>query len=106
MTAAPTFPLETLAVVPCPDVVIDEVGWDPRSSYVERFWLGVLGPSATWFVRRLADGLDAEPEGYRLDLSTTAAELGLGMRCGRHGPFMRTIASKAISFISRMSFYT
>ncbi|MDQ2651253.1 MAG: hypothetical protein M3Z03_17080 [Actinomycetota bacterium] len=85
------FPIPSLTVVPWPDVVIDTVGWDPRSAYVERFWLGVLGPSATWFVRRLADGLEAQPDGFELDLPTTAAELGLGARGGKHAPFMRTI---------------
>jgi len=29
------------------DPVVDRVGHDPRSTYVERFWLGVLGPSCT-----------------------------------------------------------
>lgn len=92
MTATTTeFPIPSLQVVAWPDAVIDAVGWDPRSAYVERFWLGVLGPSATWFVRRLADGLDAEPDGFELHLATAAAELGLGTRGGRHAPFMRTI---------------
>lgn len=91
MTTQISFPVPSLTVVPLPDVVIDQVGWDPRSSYVERFWLGVLGPSATWFVRRLADGLDEAPEGFELDLLSTAAELGLGTRGGKHAPFMRTI---------------
>ena len=39
---------QTLAIRPWPDPVIDAVGHDPRSSYVEHFWLGVLGPSTTW----------------------------------------------------------
>jgi hypothetical protein len=94
MSLAPTtteFPIPSLTVVPWPDLVIDTVGHDPRSPYVERFWLGVLGPSATWFVRRLADGLDAAPDGYELDTAVAAAELGLGRRGGKHAPFMRTI---------------
>jgi hypothetical protein len=33
-----------LTVVPWPDTVIDRVGYDPRTVYVERFWLGILGP--------------------------------------------------------------
>jgi hypothetical protein len=27
------------------DPVIDEVGHDPRSAYVEEFWLPILGPT-------------------------------------------------------------
>jgi hypothetical protein len=36
----------TLRIVPWRDEVIDELGHDPRSHYVETFWLPVLGPSA------------------------------------------------------------
>ena len=43
-------------------------------------WLGILGPSATWLLRRLADGLDARPDGYDLALEDTARSLGLGTR--------------------------
>lgn len=34
----------TLAIRPWPDPVIDTLGHDPRSLYVERFWLPTLGP--------------------------------------------------------------
>jgi hypothetical protein len=87
----PTFPISSLVVRPWEDAVIDEVGHDPRSAYVERFWLGILGPSATWLLRRLVSGLDAAPGGYELDLPTTATELGLGNRSGRNAPFVRSI---------------
>jgi len=33
-----------LPIRPWPDGVIDALGEDPRSAYVERFWLGILGP--------------------------------------------------------------
>ena len=82
----------TLHVVPWPDPVIDRVGHDPRSLYVERFWLGVLGPSATWLVRHLVDRLDHEPDGYDLDLDDCASALGLGRRPGSSGVFPRTLA--------------
>ena len=52
----PTEP--TLMVVPWHDPVVDTVGFDVRSPYVERFWLNILGPSASWALRRLVDGLD------------------------------------------------
>ena len=47
------------------DPVVDEHGHDPRSTYVEQFWLGVIGPTATWIMRRLAAGFDTEPSGLR-----------------------------------------
>jgi hypothetical protein len=82
---------ETLAIRPWPDPVIDTVGHDPRSSYVEQFWLGILGPSTTWLLRRLATGLEAQPAGFPLPLSDTARALGLGDKGGRHSPFMRAL---------------
>jgi hypothetical protein len=85
------FPLASLTVQPWVDPVIDAVGHDVRSPYVERFWLGLLGPSSTWLLRRLVTRLDAEPDGFELDLALTATELGLGIRSGRHSPFLRSI---------------
>jgi hypothetical protein len=81
-----------LPVRPWPDGVIDALGHDPRSTYVERFWLGILGPSTTWLLRHLANGLDASPDGFDLDLPATAQALGLGSRGGRHSPFMRALS--------------
>jgi len=83
---------QTLAIRPWPDPVIDAVGLDPRSSYVEHFWLGILGPSTTWLMRRLAAGLEAHPAGYALSLADTARALGLGDKGGRHAPFMRALS--------------
>ncbi|MET0727300.1 MAG: hypothetical protein ABWZ76_03270 [Acidimicrobiales bacterium] len=91
MRDLPSFPAPTLTIRPWPDPVIDELGHDARSEYVERFWLGVLGPTAIWLLRRLATGLEQQPEGFELDLATTAVELGVGSSSGKHSPFVRTI---------------
>jgi len=90
----PPFALEspTLRVEPWPDPVIDTLGYDPRSGYVERFWLGVLGPTTTWLLRRIAAGFDESPEGFDLDVDEQARALGLGGRTGRHAPFQRALA--------------
>ncbi len=80
-----------LHVLPWPDPVIDAKGHDPRSPYVERFWLGLLGPSTTWLLRRVASGLEAHPDGFELPLVETARALGLGTPSGRHAPFVRSI---------------
>ena len=85
--AAPTH----LTLLPWPDPVIDDMGHDPRSDYVERFWLGVIGPSCTWFLRRLSLGFDAEPDGFELDVAECARALGLGAGLGRNAPLGRTI---------------
>ncbi len=55
-------------------------GHHPRSPYVELFWLGVLGPSATWLIRRLALRLEEAPEGVLVNTAEVAGEIGLGGR--------------------------
>ena len=32
------------------DPLIDRLGHDPRSTYVEQFWLGILGPRTVWLL--------------------------------------------------------
>lgn len=83
---------EAIRIVAWPDPVIDQLGYDPRSLYVETFWLGILGPTCTWLMRRLAAGLEDRPEGFELDLEDTARALGLGSRSGRQSPFRRALA--------------
>jgi hypothetical protein len=75
-----------IRITPWIDPVVERRGHDPRSSYVERFWLGTLGPTATWLVRRLAAGFASDPEGYELDLTATAQELGLSYSRGPDRP--------------------
>lgn len=89
--AAPVFPEATLEVVSWPDPVLDQLGHDPRSSYVERFWLPVLGPSCLLLLRRLAAELELQPDGFTVDVAAWASELGVGMKGGRNGPFWRAI---------------
>lgn len=86
-----------LHIRPQSDDITDALGHDPRSMYVERFWLPVLGPSTTLLLRLLAALLDEHPLGCSIDIEETARSLGLGERSGRHGPFLRSI-SRAIDF--------
>ena len=83
---------DRLDIIPWADPVIDNQGYDPRSTYVEQFWLGILGPSSVWFLRHLAERLEAEPEGFPLDVMHCAGALGLGGGAGRNAPVMRTIS--------------
>jgi hypothetical protein len=80
-----------MVVRPWVDPLVDEQGHDPRGRYVETFWLGVLGPTATWLLRRLIARLEQEPAGYELDLELTAREMGLTFSWGRSSPFNRAI---------------
>jgi hypothetical protein len=78
-----------VTITPWVDPLVDSCGHDPRSDYVERFWLGTLGPTATWLLRRLVDGLARHPDGYLLDLRITAQSLGLSHTSGQSSPFAR-----------------
>jgi hypothetical protein len=80
-----------LMVVPWSDPVVDDIGHDVRSQYVELFWLNVLGPTATWLLRRIALGFDRYPGGYELDLAETASALGLSFTAGTNSPFLRSL---------------
>jgi len=88
---------DSLSIRPLADPLIDELGLDPRSTYVEQFWLGILGPSTTWLLRRLVEGLERAPDGFDLPLADTARGLGLGDKGGRHSPFMRAL-SRLVQF--------
>ncbi|MGB8858212.1 MAG: hypothetical protein WCC60_03100 [Ilumatobacteraceae bacterium] len=81
----------TVMVVPWHDPIVDAVGFDVRSNYVELFWLNVLGPTATWALRRLVTGLDRYPLGYELDLAETAGMLGLAYSSGTSNSFGRAL---------------
>jgi hypothetical protein len=82
---------DSIIVRPWLDPVVDEDGFDVRSRYVETFWLGVLGPTATWLLRRLVAGLERSPSGYDLDLHATARAMGLGFTSGRSSPFSKAL---------------
>jgi hypothetical protein len=85
------FESETVTIRPWADEVVERLGFDPRSPYVERFWLGVIGPSVTWLMRRIAAGFDASPGGFEMPLGETARALGLGDPGGRNSAFFRTL---------------
>jgi hypothetical protein len=85
------FTTATLTVRPRPDDVIDALGHDPRTLYVETYWLSVLGPSSLWLLRRLAAGLEAHPDGFDLPMAETARSIGLGDKGGRSSPFVRSL---------------
>ncbi len=91
--AAMSEPLRVLLARPWDDPSLRRRGHDPRSAYVERFWVAILGPSAVWFLRLLAREFDelAPGQDLRLDLDSTARRLGLQHRGGRTSSFMRTI---------------
>jgi hypothetical protein len=94
-------PTDHLRITRWDDPVVDAVGHDPRSAYVERYWLALLGPSTTFLVRRIAADLEAHPDGFDLPLEETANALGLGIRSGLSGPFYRALARTGQFHITR-----
>ena len=84
--------IPTHAVIrPWTDPVVDVRGHDPRSAYVERFWLSVIGPTATWIMRRFADEFDGAPDGFTVDLVHAATSMGLSFAKGRNSPFGKAL---------------
>lgn len=73
------------------DPVIDQLGFDPRSRYVERFWLSTLGPSTVFLLRLSADLLDASDEPVEVELEELAIRLGIGYQGGRNSALRRTL---------------
>jgi hypothetical protein len=81
----------TITVKPWHDPVVDVLGHDPRSRYVETFWLPTLGPTAVLLLRHLADRFDRNPEGVELTVADTSHALGVGQRDGASSPIVRTL---------------
>jgi hypothetical protein len=82
----------TLTIVPWPDPTLDTLGHDPRSRYVETFWLPILGPTALLLLRHLAVRFDETPAGVELRIAETSHALGVGNREGSSSPIVRTLA--------------
>lgn len=84
---------ETINVRPWQDPVIDTLGHDPRSLYVEMFWLPTLGPTSLLLLRLLAKQFEAGPGGeVQLPAAETSQALGIGLREGNNSPLRRTFA--------------
>jgi hypothetical protein len=84
-------PPDRLRIVPWIDPVADPHGVHPCSRYVELYWLGIIGPSTTWLLRRVSYGLEVQRDGFNLELAETARSLGLGDRMGKNSPFRRAL---------------
>ena len=77
-------------------------GFDVRSSYVETYWLPIVGPSAIVAARRLADRLEDRPSGMVVELEELAGSLGLGRGVARHSPVVRTLERLAMFGLARI----
>lgn len=59
-------------------------GHEPTSTYVEAFWLPVLGPTATWMWRRLASVAAHAGGPVAFDIEELAAQIGVRPQVVRH----------------------
>ena len=82
---------DVLTLIPWTDQRSDTRGHDPRSAYVEQFWLGTLGPSTTWFLRHCAALLEGT-DGTAVSLPDTASALGIGYSGGARSAMVKTVA--------------
>jgi hypothetical protein len=77
-------------------------GFDPRSPYVETYWLAILGPSSVLAARRLASWLEGGHAGIVVRLEDLAHCLGLGHGTGRHSAIVRTLDRLVIFGLARI----
>ena len=82
---------EVVTLIPWLDRRTDAFGHDPRSTYVEEFWLGTLGPATTWFLRHCANLLD-HTQGTTVNLREIAGILGIGYEGGARSAMSKTVA--------------
>lgn len=88
-----------IRISPWPDATIDSLGYDVRDRdtprghvpYVETFWLPILGPTATWLLRRCNSHLDARNPGP-MPTALLSQCLGLGDGISRASKLADTIA--------------
>lgn len=73
------------------DPIIDTLGHDPRSEYVERFWLPTLGPTTLLLLRRIATHFDTTDDDLTFDVAELSQSLGLGSREGTSSPLFRSL---------------
>jgi hypothetical protein len=67
---------ELLQFDPWHDPHFDRWGVEPRSPYVERFWVPVLGPSAFVLARNITAVFASHHGSYNIDTETQAALIG------------------------------
>lgn len=93
---AVVFPRE-LRVKPWTDPTVAGDGFPANSVYVEALWVGVIGPTAAWALRRLAAMVIARPGGATVDLAELGVSLGIGSSVSRHSSVSRTLG-RLVSF--------
>ena len=84
-------PSQSITITQWKDAVVEAHGYSITDPYVEMFWLPVLGPTATWLLRRFSFGLIEQPNGMTLDIHDLARSLGVAYSPGKHNSFTRAL---------------
>ncbi|MFN0091578.1 MAG: hypothetical protein ACKVWR_15120 [Acidimicrobiales bacterium] len=66
-------------------------GWPIGSSFVEEFWLPVMGPSCVAVLRWIDRRADHLGRATTVDLAELALAIGLGASTSKHSPIVRTL---------------
>lgn len=80
-----------ITISPWSDPVVEANGYSATDPYVEMFWLPILGPTATWLLRRFAHELAKEPSGATMNIEDLARSLGVTYSPGKHNSFSRAL---------------
>ena len=68
-----------------------------QHQYVEMLWLPVIGPSATWLLRRMGGWVLACPDGLTVVLPELSESLGLGWSSGANSSHAPSMPSFSVS---------
>lgn len=87
----------SFAIGPWIDPTLEQYGYPVSGDYVETFWLGTLGPTSTWLLRRLVNVLEAAEvtsdvdASIRVDVTELAGALGIGSPVDRLTPLAKAL---------------
>jgi hypothetical protein len=83
-----------LAVLPWNDELFNTYGYGARSTYTERFWLPIAGPTAITLARHCAARFAQQPQGFALQPTTLSACVGLAKSVAN----LRKTINRMVSF--------
>lgn len=92
---------ELIVVLKWPDRVVETLGYSMDAEYVETFWLPIIGPTATWLARRLAQ-IAANNEPTEVPLIPLAAAIGIAdAKLGKNDTLSKAITRLRVFGIVR-----
>lgn len=84
------FPVNRLIIRPWPDKILDKLGYDPCSEYVEKYWLPIIGPTTLLLLRNVSKKLKTYNQ-VQISLYELGPSLGLTHKGGKNSPLWKSI---------------